>query len=106
MITAGFIGLGLIGGSIARAFKKNCPGIHITAYNRSPEPLARAVSDGIVDTPVHEVGSGFGDCDIIFLCTPVEHNDSRSGYGRMFYWRTSNGRFREDRISGIFRYSA
>lgn len=74
MITAGFIGLGLIGGSIAKAFKKNCPGIHITAYNRSPEPLARAVSDGIVDTPVHEVGSEFGDCDIIFLCTPVEHN--------------------------------
>lgn len=66
MITAGFIGLGLIGGSIARAFKKNCPGIHITAYNRSPEPLARAVSDGIVDTPVHEVGNEFGDCDIIF----------------------------------------
>ena len=40
MITAGFIGLGLIGGSIARAFKKNCPGIHITAYKRSAEPLA------------------------------------------------------------------
>ncbi len=76
MINVGFIGLGLIGGSIAKALKKSGFPFYITAYNRSPGPLEEAVSDGVVDRAAHEIDGAFYDCDIIFLCTPVEHNSA------------------------------
>lgn len=74
MINVGFIGLGLIGGSIARALRKADSTIHITAYNRSRNSLEAAVSDGVIDTAVNDIDNSFAACDIIFLCTPVEHN--------------------------------
>ena len=67
----GFIGLGLIGGSLARALKSYDGSNVIAAYNRSPEPLEQAVKDGVVDIPLHEIGEDFRDCDVIFLCLPV-----------------------------------
>ena len=76
MITAGFIGLGLIGGSLARAFKKADPSIYIIAYNRSHASLDAAVADKVVDKGTYEVDDTFKACDIIFLCTPVEHNST------------------------------
>lgn len=72
--SVGFIGLGLIGGSIAKALKKADKNIRIVAYNRSPAPLEMAVADGVVDVPTHEIGEAFRECDIIYLCTPVEYN--------------------------------
>ncbi len=74
MINVGFIGLGLIGGSIARSLRKADSTIHITAYNRSRNSLEAAVSDGVIDTAVNGIDNSFAACDIIFLCTPVEHN--------------------------------
>ena len=38
----GFIGLGLIGGSLARALKSDDPSNVIAAYNRSEAPLEEA----------------------------------------------------------------
>lgn len=70
----GFIGLGLIGGSLARALKNNDNSCIIAAYNRSPESLEQAACDGVVDIPLHEIGDGFRDCDVIFLCLPVITN--------------------------------
>jgi len=46
--TFGFIGLGLIGGSIARAIRAYWPKAKIIAYNPSPDTIAEAVSDGVV----------------------------------------------------------
>ena len=48
-LTAGFIGLGLIGGSIARGLKRSAPDIRIMAYMRTREKLEQAHADGIVD---------------------------------------------------------
>ena len=48
-LTAGFIGLGLIGGSIARGLKRSAPDIQIMAYMRTREKLEQAHADGIVD---------------------------------------------------------
>lgn len=76
MFNAGFIGLGLIGGSIAKALKKSDSHIYITAYNRSPAPLEAAVADGTVDLAALSIDGAFAECDIIFLCTPVEHNST------------------------------
>ena len=74
-LTAGFIGLGLIGGSIAKAIRKYHPDYHILAYNRSKEALASAISTGIIDGVCEEMKDPrFGSCDYVFLCAPVEIN--------------------------------
>lgn len=70
----GFIGLGLIGGSIARGIKRARPDVKILAYMRTRSKLEQAKEDGIVDVILDGVGEAFRECDIIFLCTPVEYN--------------------------------
>ena len=67
----GFIGFGLIGGSIAKAIRQFCPECHITATSRSLAPLETALADGVIDTVAEGVTDAFSDCDIIFICTPV-----------------------------------
>lgn len=81
MNTYGFISLGLIGGSIARAIREKQPEATIIAYNRSPESLDEAIKDGVVNEAVYqdkiEAGdySAFAKCDLIFLCSPVQKNE-------------------------------
>lgn len=72
--TIGFIGLGLIGGSIAKAIRKFHPDYQILAYNRTREVLDDAVFDGIVDLPCIEHDPRFALCDYIFLCATVDYN--------------------------------
>lgn len=72
--TVGFIGFGLIGGSIARGLKRANPRIRVMAYMRTRSRLEQAHRDGIVDVIPDGVGEAFRDCDIVFLCTPVEYN--------------------------------
>ena len=69
--TIAFIGLGLIGGSIARALKKQAPATTVMAYMRSRDRLLKAQEDGAVDIILEGVGEPLRQCDIIFLCTPV-----------------------------------
>ncbi len=72
--TIGFIGLGLIGGSIARGLKRFDPAIEIMAYMRTRSRLEQARQDGIVDVILDGIGPELSRCDVIFLCTPVEYN--------------------------------
>lgn len=72
--TIAFIGLGLIGGSIARGLKRDNPNIKIMAYMRTRSKLEQAQKDGIVDTVLTGIGEELRECDMIFLCTPVEYN--------------------------------
>lgn len=71
----GFIGLGLIGGSLARALKKHKPDLTVMAYMRSRDRLEKAHADGVVDVILDGVDERLGQCDMIFLCTPVEYNE-------------------------------
>ena len=71
----GFLGLGLIGGSIARAIKKTTPESYIVAYTPHRSTVDAAFEEKIIDKPLYEIGSDFSDCDIIFLCAPVEINN-------------------------------
>ncbi len=71
----GFISLGLIGGSIARALKEKYPDCEITAYNRTEKVLQQAMADGVVDVAAKEIGNQFSDLDVIFLCAPVAINN-------------------------------
>ena len=74
--TIGFIGLGLIGGSIARGLKRANKNIEIMAYMRTRSRLEQAKADGIVDLILDGIDANLSRCDIIFLCTPVEYNAS------------------------------
>ena len=71
----GFIGLGLIGGSIARALKEGAPDTKIIAYDPNDDSLALAKEEGIADITVNQIDASFTDCNYIFLCAPVEIND-------------------------------
>ncbi len=72
----GFVGLGLIGGSIAKALKKNIENIRITAFDVNAETLQLATTEGIVDIATNAIDQSFSDCDYIFLCAPVQKNDA------------------------------
>ncbi len=71
----GFVGLGLIGGSIARALRQFYPQCRLIAYDINPDTLDAAVKDGVIDVSVTEIGTDFSQCNIIFLCAPVSEND-------------------------------
>ena len=70
--TIGFVGFGLIGGSIARALRKKHPDWNMIAASRSQEPLMMAAADGVLNWVCSGVEANFAACDCIFLCTPVE----------------------------------
>ena len=75
-IKVGFIGFGLIGGSIARALKKSDSSIYMMVYSRSINPLMQAKEDGVIDEILSSLNDRLNECDFIFLCAPVEYNES------------------------------
>lgn len=72
----GFVGFGLIGGSIAKALKKKHADCLITVTSRRLDPLYAAKSAGVIDTVTGRIDNSFSACDFIFLCTPVESAES------------------------------
>ena len=70
----GFIGLGLIGGSIAKAIRHFYPDIHIIGTSGKKETIELALSENIIDEGCYEAGKAFSQCDYIFLCAPVSCN--------------------------------
>ncbi len=72
--TIGFIGLGLIGGSIAKAIRRVFPSYTIIGYDTDIENLREAYTDGTLAKCSSNVSVDFNDCDYIFLCAPVHYN--------------------------------
>ncbi len=70
----GFVGLGLIGGSIAKAVRHFYPDVHIIATSGRKETIDVALAENIIDEGCYEVGESFSKCDYIFLCAPVSFN--------------------------------
>lgn len=70
----GFIGLGLIGGSIAKKIKANRPDIQIIATAGRASTIYKAYDMSLIDNNHLPSLSSFADCDLIFLCAPVEKN--------------------------------
>lgn len=70
----GFIGLGLIGGSIAKALRKYSSDTELVAYSRTRATLDAALEEGVIDRACRKEDPLFGDCDVIFLCAPVRSN--------------------------------
>lgn len=70
----GFIGLGLIGGSIARAIRQYYPDYTIVAFDKSKETLALATQESTIDVACTTIDDNFSNCSYIFLCAPVSYN--------------------------------
>ena len=74
MKTIGFIGLGLIGGSIARTIRKFHPDYRLLAFDKDRNALAEAVSLNVINGICDIEDEQLYNCDYLFLCAPVEFN--------------------------------
>lgn len=73
--TYGFIGLGLIGGSLAKALKKIDPGCRVVAYTRTKATTQAAQEAGSIDAACASTHDPlFSRCSCIVLCAPVGNN--------------------------------
>ena len=72
--TLGFIGLGLIGGSIVKTARRIYPDLHIIARSGHQSTVTEAYNDGLIDNEKNASIEDFAECDYIFLCTPVQQN--------------------------------
>lgn len=74
----GFVGFGLIGGSLAKIWRKKHPSYVFIAYNYKKDvnkDLLRAKEDGVLNEIVTDIAE-LSDCDIILLSAPVLSNIS------------------------------
>jgi prephenate dehydrogenase len=69
--TAGVIGLGLIGGSVARDLA--ALGVRVLGYDRDPATLDMARASGVIDTPLDAslAGGGLRDAEVVIVAVPV-----------------------------------
>lgn len=70
----GFIGLGLIGGSIVKTARRLYPDIQIIALSGHPSTISRAYQEGLIENKQNASIEDFSECDYIFLCAPVQQN--------------------------------
>ncbi|MFS0576746.1 prephenate dehydrogenase [Sporosarcina sp. 179-K 3D1 HS] len=77
------IGLGLIGGSLGLAIKRN-PAIHVTGFDRSYSTADEAYRRGIIDVIAPSAKSACSQADFIIFATPV--NTTVSLMSEMLDW--------------------
>ena len=67
--TVGIVGLGLIGGSLARRLTER--GVRVVAWNHRPHPYAQAEADGIFcKSTLSELMDA--EPDVVVLCNPLK----------------------------------
>ncbi len=71
--TVTIIGLGLIGGTIARLIRKHSPKTNITAVD-SPEVLQKALGDGLIDCAETKPANAAERSSLILLTAPPQKN--------------------------------
>ena len=65
------VGVGLLGGSVAKAARSGGLARRIVGVGRDPERLRPAVDDGTLDTAVTDLDAGVREADVILLAAPV-----------------------------------
>ena len=73
-ITCTFLGLGLIGGSVAKALKKRNDHIFIKVFDTDSKSMELAFREQIADTVYSSINEELCQCDYLFLCAPVSVN--------------------------------
>lgn len=69
-----FIGLGLIGGSIAKTIRRIYPQIKLYAVSGHLSTITQAYEAGVIENSEMLNLDDISDADYIFLCTPVQQN--------------------------------
>ncbi len=64
-MTVGICGLGLIGGSAAKAYKQNAPEIRVLGYDKDPTSQSYALLSGMIDAPLDE--TTLPECDLVLV---------------------------------------
>lgn len=67
------IGLGLIGGSIAKALNYRFGKLDISVIDNNPDSINTALKEGSITRGFTYINEYILDSDLIFLCTPVKH---------------------------------
>ena len=70
------IGLGLIGGSLARALKRTGLCKTVTGYGRRAAALQQAVTDGVIDNYSLDVREAVAGADLVVLATPLSTTET------------------------------
>ena len=65
------IGVGLIGGSLAKAIKKHRLAREIVGLSQGHQTLATALKEGIIDQGYHDVSKAVANADLVVLAAPV-----------------------------------
>ncbi len=65
------IGVGLIGGSLARAMKKQRLAREVVGFSQRPTSLDWALKNGVIDSGHQDVRKAVHDADLVILATPV-----------------------------------
>lgn len=65
------IGIGLLGGSLAAAFKQQSPNYEIIGYNHNPAAAEEALKRGFIDRTADSVEEAAAIADVVFVCVPV-----------------------------------
>lgn len=69
----GFVGLGLLGGSIARLIREHHPSLPLYAVSRRQSTIDYACEHGIIDGGGTTVEALPQSCALVFICTPIRH---------------------------------
>ncbi|MEZ0274432.1 MAG: prephenate dehydrogenase, partial [Roseimicrobium sp.] len=64
---------GLLGGSLLRALRERCAGIHLRVWARREEAAGEVRNTGIADLATTDLNEAVSGVDFIVLCMPVEH---------------------------------
>ncbi|MDO4441747.1 MAG: prephenate dehydrogenase/arogenate dehydrogenase family protein [Moraxella sp.] len=67
-----FIGLGLIGASLAQAMLDGKLSRQIVAYDTNPDTLATAKNIGLISDGSQRLADVLPDCDLVMICVPVQ----------------------------------
>ena len=70
----GFVGLGLIGGAIAKTIHRIYPKTSLIAYDIDTTSLSIALEEKVINAAFDTLSDDFASCRYIFLCAPVQKN--------------------------------
>ncbi len=66
-----FIGLGLIGGSLAKAMRRERLAKEIVGLSHGQQTLSTALKEGIIDQGYHDLAKAVANADLVVLAAPV-----------------------------------
>jgi prephenate dehydrogenase len=71
------VGVGLLGGSIAKALKSRNLALTVVGIGRSQERLEKAINAGIIDKGFTDGTRGLEGTELVIVCTPVDQAADR-----------------------------